>query len=100
VPYLPGHTVQEGAHRFEGGEDFAADLLRGPHRFLGNQASPVAVPRDNGGCHFMVEGKALAIDICERCSSAVRANIQCMSSLCILPVVTVQVGPRSGARRL
>jgi hypothetical protein len=51
--------VQERAHRLEGDQDFAPDLMRRTHRIHGNQDSAVAVPRDNGGCHFVVEGKAL-----------------------------------------
>ena len=56
--------VQERAHRLEGGEDFAADLLCGTHRIHGNQDSAVAVPGDDWGCHCMVEGKALGNDVC------------------------------------
>src|ERR1035438_2212643 len=36
--------------------------MRGTHRIHGNQDSAVAVPRKNGGCHFMVESKALGND--------------------------------------
>ena len=32
APCQRGHLVQERARRFEGGQDFAADLLRGTHR--------------------------------------------------------------------
>jgi len=64
APCLRGHMVQERAHRFEGGEDFAPDLMRGTHRIHGDQDSAIAVPRDNGGCHFMIEGKAQGNDVC------------------------------------
>jgi len=63
-PCLRGYVVQERTHRFKGGQDFAPDLLRGTHRIHGNQDSALAVPRDNGGCHFMIEGKALGNDVC------------------------------------
>jgi hypothetical protein len=63
-PCLRGHMVQERAHRFQSGQDFAPDLMRGTHRIHGNQDSALAVPRDNGGCHFMVEGEALGNDFC------------------------------------
>ena len=36
-PCLLGHQSQERAHRFERGEDFAADLLGGTHRIHRNQ---------------------------------------------------------------
>ena len=62
-PCLLRQKVQERAHRFEGGEDFAADLLRGTHRIHRNQDSAVAVPREDGGCHFLVKSKALGNDV-------------------------------------
>ena len=55
--------VQERAHRFQGGKDFAPDLMRGTHRIHRNQDSAVAVPRQDGRCHFMVESQALGNDV-------------------------------------
>ena len=48
-PGLPGHLVQERAHRFEGGQGFAADLLRGTQRIHRDQDFTAAVPREDGG---------------------------------------------------
>ena len=62
-PCLPGHLVQERAHRFEGGQDFAADLMRETHRIHRDQDDAVAVPREDGGRHVMVEGQALGNDV-------------------------------------
>ena len=56
-PCLPGHMVQERAHRFEGGQDLAADLLRETHRIHRDQDPAVAVPRQDGGRHVRVEGQ-------------------------------------------
>jgi hypothetical protein len=38
--------------------------MRGTHRIHGHQDSAVAVPREDGGCHFVVEGQALGNDFC------------------------------------
>jgi len=63
-PCLLGHNVQERAHRFEGGQDLAPDLRRGTHRIHRYQDPAVPVPRDDGGCHVMVNSKALGNDLC------------------------------------
>ena len=68
APGQRGHLVQERAHRFEGGQDLAADLLRGTHRIHRDQDSAVVVPRDDGGRHFMVEGQPLGDDAGRNCT--------------------------------
>ena len=64
APCLRGHVVQQRAHRFEGGEDFAADLVGGAHSIHRHQDSAVAVPREDGRGHIVVEGQPLGNDVC------------------------------------
>src|SRR2546421_4653275 len=55
--------LQEWPHRFESDQDLAPDLLRGTHRIHGDQDPAVAVPRDDGSRHLVVESQALGNDL-------------------------------------
>ena len=53
---------RKGCIASEGGQDLAADLLRGTHRIHRDQDPAGAVPRRDRGCHVIVQGQALGVD--------------------------------------